>query len=134
MCRHKINAVEISMTLKSWAEEFIVEPEWFPNEGDRQAWRERKAALLSSLARPEERPMPRLMDYAKGLGPEARAEFINEISETIAFYRRGMNNCEHDFTGRNAIARGDYIPGGARICSKCGMPENAQTPPQRESQ
>ena len=24
-----------------WAVEFVVEPEWFPNQGDRQAWQER---------------------------------------------------------------------------------------------
>ena|SRR3990167_4268823 len=28
-----------------WANEFIIEPEWFPNEGDRQFWRERRSAL-----------------------------------------------------------------------------------------
>lgn len=28
-----------------WASEFMDEPDWFPNEGDRQAWLERRAAL-----------------------------------------------------------------------------------------
>ena len=28
-----------------WLDEFVVEPEWFPNEGDRQYWRERRAAI-----------------------------------------------------------------------------------------
>ena len=27
-----------------WLDEFVVEPEWFPNEGDRQYWQERRAA------------------------------------------------------------------------------------------
>ena len=28
-----------------WLDEFVVEPEWFPNEGDRQFWQERRAAI-----------------------------------------------------------------------------------------
>ena len=29
----------------AWLDEFVVEPEWFPNEGDRQDWHERRQAL-----------------------------------------------------------------------------------------
>ena len=28
-----------------WLDEFVVEPGWFPNWGDRQYWRERRAAI-----------------------------------------------------------------------------------------
>lgn len=33
--------------LLSWAIEFITEPEWFPNEGDRQWWQERYQSCLT---------------------------------------------------------------------------------------
>ena len=35
-----------------WASEYIVEPDWFPNEGDRQQWRERRAALKNRGSKP----------------------------------------------------------------------------------
>ena len=30
-----------------WLLEFIVEPEWFPNEGDRQFWQERVRSIAA---------------------------------------------------------------------------------------
>ena len=34
----------------TWALEFIQEPEWFPNEGDRQWWQERRASITALAA------------------------------------------------------------------------------------
>ncbi|MCR4340194.1 MAG: hypothetical protein NUW01_09965 [Gemmatimonadaceae bacterium] len=33
----------------AWALAFIEEPEWFPNEGDRQAWQEKRRAYFAML-------------------------------------------------------------------------------------
>ena len=37
--------VEAAVKEVQWLDEFVVEPEWFPNEGDRQYWQERRAAI-----------------------------------------------------------------------------------------
>lgn len=44
-CRQLLAALDEKEWLLEWANEFIVEPEWFPNEGDRQLWRETRDGL-----------------------------------------------------------------------------------------
>lgn len=37
----QVEQTQVQMADLRWAAEFVTEPEWFPNEGDRQAWQER---------------------------------------------------------------------------------------------